>query len=163
MPEKETASDRDSLVQELESGHKRFRATIASLPEEAYEETWLGTWSLTEVLAHMAGWFRQMGSAFERVGRGERPAPEGVDLGDVEAWNSKFAAAKKATGKEALADWDAAYGQFLAAATALTADLYGIDPEKGRPRIGNRLISGAGIEHFAEHQPEVDEWLRSRG
>ena len=154
-------SDKESLIKELEAGHDHFRATIAELPASAYTETWLGTWSLNEVLAHMAGWFREMGTAFERVGQGERPTPEGVDWSDIDNWNAKFAEQKKATGSEALADWDAAYAEYVAAARKLSPDLYGEDPKSGRPRIGN-LITGAGIGHFAEHQPELDEWLKNR-
>ncbi len=155
-------TDKPTLIHELEAGHARFRDAIAGLPEAAYTETWLGTWSLADVLAHMSGWFREMGGAFERVGRGERPAPAGVDWSDIDGWNATFAQAKKSSGKEALAEWDATYAGYLAAAKALSPDLYGIDAEKGSPRIGNRLITGAGIEHFEEHQPELDAWLKSR-
>jgi hypothetical protein len=110
----------------------------------------------------MAGWFREIGPGFARAARGERPTPEGVDWSDVDAWNAKFAEAKKATGAEALADWDDAYAAYLAAAKSLPEELYGTEPGRDRPRIGNRLIDGAGIGHFAEHQPELDAWLKGR-
>ena len=49
------------------------------------------------------------------------------------------------------------------AAKGLSDEFYGIDPEKNRPRIGNRLLDGAGLHHFDEHRPELEAWLRSRG
>ena len=154
-------SDKTQAIAELDTAHDRFRGAIADLPDAAYGETWLGTWNLSQVLAHMAGWWREMCGGFARAGRGERPAPEGVDYSDPQPWNDRFSALAK-PGKAALQDWDAAYGEYHAAAEALDDNLYGVDPEKGRPRIGNRLLQGAGIGHFEEHQPQLDAWLASR-
>ncbi len=145
----------------LDAGYQAFRAPIAELAEEAYAEPWLGTWNLSQCLAHMEGWYREMTAAIERVARGERPAPEGVDYSDADAWNEKFAREAK-PGRAALAAWDAAFHAYRSAAEALPESLYGEDPERGRPLIGNRLLQGAGIHHFEEHQPELERWLRTR-
>ena len=145
----------------LDAGYEKFREGIAGLPDDAYAEKWLGDWNLSQVLAHMTGWYREMAGAIDRVGRGERPAPEGVDYNDTETWNQQFAKDAK-EGRSALAEWDAAYRGYREAAERLGEDKYGIDPERGRPRIGNRLLEGAGINHFQEHQPDLDEWLKSR-
>jgi hypothetical protein len=102
-----------------------------------------------------------MSGGFARAGRGERPTPEGVDYSDPQPWNEKYEKLAK-PGKEALADWDDAYNEYRSAAESLDDSLYGVDPEKGRPRIGNRLLQGAGIGHLAEHQAELDDWLASR-
>jgi hypothetical protein len=154
-------SDKEEAIAELQAAHDRFRSSIAGLPDEAYAETWLGTWNLSQLLAHMSGWYREMQGGFERAGRGERPTPEGVDYSDPQPWNDRFAADAK-PGKAALADWDAAYDEYRSAAEALDGSLYGVDPEKGRPRIGNRLLQASGINHFEEHQSQLDGWLASR-
>lgn len=154
-------SDKTDAIAELDTARDNFRGRIADLPDEAYGEVWLGTWNLSEVLAHMSGWYREMSGGFGRVANGERPAPAGVDYSNPDPWNAKFAAVAK-PGKAALADWDEAYGQYRSAAESLDDSFYGVDPEKGRPRIGNRLLHGAGIDHFAEHQGDVDAWLASR-
>jgi uncharacterized damage-inducible protein DinB len=154
-------SDKATAIGELEQKYVEFRDLITQLPDEAYAERFLGEWNLAEVLAHMAGWFREMAPAFERVGRGERPAPEGSNYGDVDAWNAQFAPQAKA-GTAALDDFDEAFHVYYAAAKGLDDGFYGIDPEKGRPRIGNRLLEGAGVHHFDEHRPQVEAWLRSR-
>jgi hypothetical protein len=154
-------SDKAETIAALESGYDGFRARFASLPEEAYSEVWLGSWNLDQLLAHMAGWYREMAGAIERVSRGERPAPEGVDYNDPEPWNLKFAAGAK-HGKAGLADFDDAFQAYNEAARKLGEDQYGVDSERGRPRIGNRLLEGAGIGHFKEHLPELEHWLASR-
>lgn len=145
----------------LDDGYRKFREQISSLDAAAYAEPWLGTWNLSQCLAHMEGWYREMTAAIERVGRGERPTPEGVDYSDADAWNEKFALQSKA-GRGALDAWDEAYRAYRAAAAALPDQLYGEDAGKGRPLIGNRLLQAAGIHHFEEHQPDLEKWLQSR-
>ncbi|MGE5594506.1 MAG: DinB family protein [Hyphomicrobiales bacterium] len=154
-------ADKAEAIAELEDSYVGFRELIAGLPHDAYHEVWLGEWNLNKLLAHMAGWYREMAGAIERVGRGERPAPEGVDYSDPDPWNAKFAQQSK-DGPAALDDWDDAFHEYLAAARALDDSFYGTDPEKGRPKIGNRLLDGAGVHHFAEHRPQLEEWLRKR-
>lgn len=154
-------SDKEQAIAELQTAHDHFRSAIAGLPDAAYNEVWLGTWNLSEVLAHMAGWFREMSGGFARAGRGERPAPDGVDYSDPQPWNDRFATQAK-PGVAALADWDAAYAEYRSAAESLDDSLYGTNPENGRLRIGNRLLQGAGVHHFEEHQPELDAWLAAR-
>ena len=36
-----------------------------------------------------------MTGAMERMARGEKPTPEGVDYSDADAWNARFAAAMR--------------------------------------------------------------------
>ena len=150
------------MLSTLEAKYEAFYSRIAELPDGAYGETWLGEWNLSQVLAHMTGWFGEMKGGIERVARGERPTPEGVDYSDENAWNSRFAAQAKA-GTDGLRAFESAYAAYLDAARALPEDQFGIDPAKGRPKIGNRLLQGAGIGHFEEHQPQLDAWLASRG
>lgn len=145
----------------LDSGFRKFRAPLAALDDGAYAEPWLGTWNLSQCLAHMEGWYREMTAAIERVGRGERPTPEGVDYSNADTWNEKFALRAK-PGRAALQAWDAAFRAYRDAASALPESLYGEDAEKGRPLIGNRLLQAAGIHHFEEHQADLEKWLSSR-
>lgn len=152
---------KSEALAELDSGYARFRSPIADLDDDAFAEIWLGTWNLSQCLAHMAGWYREMTGAIDRVAAGQPPVPSGTDYNDTETWNAKFSAQAK-PGRDALADWETAYAAYREAAAALPEDLYGFDDEKGRPRIGNRLLQGAGIGHFEEHQPELEQWLASR-
>jgi len=151
---------KQEAIAELESAYQRFRGKIADLPADAYNETWLGEWNLSQVLAHMSGWFHEMRGAIERAGRGERPTPEGVDYGNADPWNAKFAATAS-VGKAALPVFDLRFREYADAARALDDSLFGQN-EQGKPKIGNRLLDGAGVHHFAEHEPQLDAWLGSR-
>lgn len=154
-------TDKKTTIHDLELGYQEFRGPIERLDEKDFSEVWLGDWSLEHLLAHMAGWYREMTPAIQRAGRGERPTPEGVDYSDADGWNSKFAQQAK-QGKAALKDFDAAYQAYLEAGKALPDNLFGTDPERGRPLIGNRLLQASGIGHFKEHQEQLDHWLKGR-
>lgn len=154
-------SEKTTVIHDLEAGYQAFRAPLEALKDDAYSEVWLGEWDLSRLLAHMSGWYREMSGAIERAGRGERPTLEGVDYSKADEWNVGFAKQAK-PGKAALADFDDAFKTYVEAARALPDSMYGIDPEKERPRVGNRLLDGAGLHHFAEHQPELTAWLKSR-
>lgn len=154
-------ADKAEVLEQLGSRYDAFRARIADLPDAAYNETWLGDWNLSQLLAHMAGWYREMSGAIARVGRGEPPAPVGVDYSQADSWNAKFARDAR-PGNAALGDWDQAFAGYREAAATLDDSQYGIDPAKNRPRIGNRLLDGAGIHHFDEHQQQLESWLASR-
>lgn len=155
-------ANKQEAIAALDEGYERFRRGIADLPDEAYREVWLGNWTLSQLLAHMSGWFKEMTGGMERVARGERPTPEGVDYSDADRWNAKFTAGAT-EGKAALTEWDEAFRHYFEAAQRLSDDKFGVDTERGRPLIGNRLLQASGIGHFEEHQPQLDEWLKSRG
>lgn len=154
-------SAKQEELQQLDSAFERFRDSFADVPLDAYDEVWLGDWDLNHLLAHMSGWWRELTPAFARVASGERPTPAGVSYEDADAWNEKFTAEAK-QGEEALQEFLDAYAAYRAAADTLDEDLFGMDPEKGRPRIGSRLLQGVGFNHFEEHQDELAEWVKSR-
>ncbi len=153
-------SDKSDAITTLESAYSGFRGKITSLPDDAWDERWLGTWTLSQLLAHMTGWFKEMTGALQRVGRGERPTPEGVDYGNADAWNAKFAATAS-PGRNALGIFDLRFKEYVDGAKALPDDLFGKSAE-GKLKIGSRLLDGAGVHHFAEHAAQLDSWLASR-
>ena len=153
-------SAKSENINQFERDAAAFRAKIADLPDTAWRETWLGTWTLSELTAHMAGWATEMAGALGRVAKGERPTPEGVNYGDADAWNAKFAAnASPRAG--ALDTFDLRFREYAEAAQALPEDLFG-KTDEGKLKIGSRLLDGAGIHHLAEHGAHVDEWLAAR-
>ena len=96
---------KDELLNQAARDYKAFHETLTGLNEAQMSEVWLGTWSVKDIVAHISGWHREMGPALERLARGEKPVPTGVSYDDVDAWNAKFAAAKKgAPGAAATAD-----------------------------------------------------------
>src|SRR6266851_3961785 len=89
-------SEKTTLLSEAETEYTLFKRAIAGLEEAQMRQVWLGTWSARDIVAHISGWHREMGPALERIARGERPIAEGVSYEDVDAWNGRFAEARKA-------------------------------------------------------------------
>ena len=81
---------KEEVLGKLGDGYDEFRMLLGGVPLEAYEETWMGEWGVRQLLCHMSGWFTEMAGSFERVGRGERPGREGVDLNNVDGLNASF-------------------------------------------------------------------------
>ena len=159
--EGKAVADKSEALADLQSRYDAFRSRIAELPAHAYDETWLGSWNLSQLLAHMSGWYREMAEAIGRVAAGQPPAPAGVDYGDSDTWNAKFVQHTIQAPRHSRIGMPHSprIGMLPPRSTANSSAW---NPVKNRPKIGNRLLHGAGIGHFEEHQPELDAWLASR-
>jgi hypothetical protein len=143
---------RESKLDDLHSNTNALLSELRDLPDAKLTEVWLGTWSTRELLVHLAGWCDMMGQAYERMARGERPSPEGVDLSDADGMNAHFVEA--AHGKslaQVRKDLETGMGRFEAAAKALPEDRFA--EGKTAMRILD-TISG----HPREHIEEVRAW-----
>lgn len=144
--------DKQHVIQAEREGYSAFRESISGLTDEEMKTPAFGTWGVREVVAHIAGWHEQLGLGLERVARGERPTPEGVDWSDVDGWNARFAAgAEGQSPQELLSLLDERVERFLAALDAVPGDRF------GEGKTVNRLAAGAGYSHFQEHAREIAE------
>ncbi len=149
-------SFKDDLIRELEAGFAAFKATLAGLDDGQLQRVFLGEWSAREVLAHVSGWHRVMSAALERLARGERPTPEGVDYSDDATWNARFVAEAAAMSPaEARGELDASFTAFRAAAEAIPLARY----EPGR--TADRILHTSGINHYREHGEQIEAWRKS--
>src|SRR5687767_5580264 len=118
-------SEKTTLLSEAETEFTRFKRAIAGLDEARMRQVWLGTWSAPDIVAHIAGWHREVRPALERIARSERPVREGVSYEDVDAWNGRFADAKKgASTADIRAELDASHAAFMRAAAAVPEQRY---------------------------------------
>jgi hypothetical protein len=147
---------KDDVLKELDDGFVTLKRDIDGLSDDQMLKTWLGDWNTRDLLAHVAGWHREMGAGLERIGRGERPTPEGVDYSDGDAWNAKFAGAKRsASPGDIRAELDDSFRFYRAAAAALPEDRW----EPGR--TVDRIVHTSGINHYNEHGEQIREWRKS--
>jgi hypothetical protein len=147
---------REEVLDELHRNNDTLLRELQDVPEEGLTEPFAGTWSAREILVHLGAWYDMMGLAMERMGRGERPAPEGVDLGDSDAMNARYVA--EAQGKSVAAvrkDLETGLARFDAGVTALPEDRFA--EGKTAMRI---LQTMAG--HPDEHLGDIRTWKQSR-
>ncbi len=147
---------RDELITRLNESFQELVAAVEDLSDEQMTRIWFGDWGAREILAHVAGWHWEMEQALQRISRGERPVPEGVDYNDADAWNAKFASgASGKSGAEVLEDLRASKQAFVAAAQKVPEDRF------AEGRAAARILETTGFGHYAEHLPPIREW-RSR-
>ncbi len=145
-------TDKQSVVQEIRSAYREFMDAVEGLGDEQLHKPFLGSWSVREITGHIIGWQEQMTTGFERMARGERPTPEGVDWSDVQSWNDKFAASvKDRKAPELIKELDSRVEGMIAALEALPDDRF------GEGKTVNRMAQAAGFGHFREHAPEIQE------
>jgi hypothetical protein len=147
--------DKQTVLGELQRGFDDLLAAVQGLDEGAMSRVFYGTWGVKDILAHIAGWQHTMTAAMERMARGEKPTPEGVDYSDSDAWNSRFAAAMHAqNATTVVADLQQSYANYLRAAKALPADRF------GEGKTINRLLETSGYGHYREHLPAILEYRK---
>ncbi|MBM3946753.1 MAG: ClbS/DfsB family four-helix bundle protein [SAR202 cluster bacterium] len=147
---------KDDLLKQLDEGYPAFKRTFAGLSDQQMSRVWLGTWSVKDLLAHVAGWHWEMGRGLERIAQGQRPTPEGVDYSNGDSWNAKFAADKKSqTASQVVADLDASFAAYRKAAAGIPENRY----EPGR--TVDRMIHTNAIDHYKEHGKQIEDWRKT--
>src|SRR5262245_61011264 len=150
-------SPKDELLNEAAREYRAFHNAIQGLNEDHMTEAWLGTWSVRDIIAHISGWQRELGPALERLARGERPIPAGVSYDDVDAWNARFAAAKRETEvADVLLELDQSHEGFMRAAVHVPADRY--VPGK----TAWKIVDQNTAHHYREHAEQIRAWRAAR-
>ena len=150
-------SEKTTLLSGAETEFAALKQAIGGLGEAQMREVWLGTWSIKDIVAHISGWHREMGPALERLARGEKPVPPGVSYDDVDAWNAKFAAARKnAPVADVLLEFDKSHEYFMHAAAGVPAERF----QAGKTAW--KLVDGNSAHHYREHAEQIRDWRRSR-
>ncbi len=151
-------SAKEDLFKQAEEEFRAFRAALDGLSEGQLTEVWLGSWSIKEILAHISGWHYELGPALERMARGEKPIPEGVNYNDPDPWNAKFAAAKKDTPvAQVLRELEASHAHFMAQAAKVPEER--IVPGK----TAYRIVDLNSAHHYQEHGDQIRAWRQARG
>ncbi|HKZ50906.1 MAG TPA: ClbS/DfsB family four-helix bundle protein [Dehalococcoidia bacterium] len=145
--------NREELLHKLEANFQGLLSAIDGLGEEAMLRVWYGEWSVRDILAHIAGWHRELGQALERMARGERPFREWLDYNDDDVWNKIFAAARRNTPpQEMIQELKASKEAFVTAVRQLPEDRL----QDGRAAY--RLLHYAGIDHYPGHAGDIRAW-----
>jgi hypothetical protein len=151
-------SGKHDLLNDAAFQYRAFHEAMHGLNEEHLTEVWLGTWSIRDIIAHISGWQREMIPALERLAQGQKPIPAGVSYDNVDAWNEKFAAAKRDVEvTEVLLELDRSHELFMHAAAQVPDDRY--VPE----RTAWKIVEMNSAHHYKEHGEEIRAWRESRG
>jgi Protein of unknown function (DUF1706) len=146
---------KDDLLRQAEDDFGGLKRALAGLDDEAMRRPWLGAWGVREILAHIAGWQREMTPVLERLARGERPIPEGVSYEDFDGWNARHVAARRGLTVDGIrAELETTHREFLAAARAVPESRFGPD------KTATRIVDLNGPHHYREHAGQIRTWRR---
>jgi hypothetical protein len=149
---------KDDLLRQADDEFGALKRALAGLSDEAMRRPCDGGWGVREILAHLAGWQREMTPVLERLARGERPIPEGVSYEDVDAWNARHVGARRGLTVEGIrAELDASHRDFLAAARAVPEARFAPD------KTATRIVDLNGPHHYREHAAQILAWRRQAG
>jgi len=152
------ATTKEELLNEAAREYKGFHEALQGLNESQMSEVWLGTWSVKDIVAHIAGWHEEMGPALERLSRGERPIREGVSYDDVDAWNARFASARRETPvSDVLLELDKTHEYFLRAAAAVPGERFQVG------KTAWKIVDQNTAHHYREHADQIRAWRASKG
>jgi hypothetical protein len=156
-------SDKESTIKLVEEEYRNLHQAVEGLDEEQMARVWFGDWGAKDIIAHVLGWEREMVAAMERMARGERPVPEGIDYSDSDAWNAKFSREFRGiSARTVLANWEQTHMNFVRAARALPDDRFG-QSDEGKPKTANRMLEANGYGHYREHGAQLREWRQREG
>ena len=152
-------SAKQELLNEAARQYKAFHETIQGLNEEQMTEVWLGTWCVRDIVAHMSGWHRELGPALERIARGERPVPPGMNYeAELDAWNERFVATKRDTPvADVLLDLDASHEYFMHAAAQVPEHRF------VEGKTAWKIVDLNSAHHYREHAEQIGAWRAERG
>lgn len=146
------------LVAELDAAFAELKATVAGLDDAAKTPVMQGRWAVKDILAHMAGWHREMAPALQRLARGEKAIPDGMDYSNFDAWNARFVEARRGmTPAQVETELDESFADFRAALLAV--------PEARRQpgRTAGKIAHEAGIDHYRHHAAQIRAWRQRAG
>ncbi len=154
--------DKAEVLQNVETESQKLQEAVKGLDNDQMAEPWLDGWSAKDILAHVLGWDREMIVFLERMARGERPTPEGIDYSVPFAWNDIFALElAPISGSTVLAVWKLVHMYVVRTANALPDDRFG--EKDGKPKTANRILADNGYQHYQEHTAHILEWRKSAG
>lgn len=154
--------DKAATLKTLDDEYRNLHEAFAGLDEDQLERIWFGQWSVRDIVAHVAGWEREMTAALQRMARGERPTPEGTDYSDSDGWNARFAAtARSIAPRTVIAAGEQTHMTYVNAAKALPDDRFG--ETDGKPKTANRLLETSGFGHYREHAAQIRDWRQREG
>jgi hypothetical protein len=151
-------SEKDELLTQAAHELQALHEALEGLNEDAMSDTWLGTWSAKDIVAHLIGWQREMTAPLERIARGEKPFPEGASYDDVDGWNARFVAARRSTSAaDLLLELDESHQHLMNVASSVPDDRF------QRGRTAWKLVDQTSAEHYREHAAQIRTWRAGRG
>ena len=146
---------KDDLLRQADRDFGALKRALVGLSDDAMRRPWSGTWGVREILAHIAGWQREMIPVLERVARRREADPRRGKLrGPRRVERAPRRRRRGLTVEGVRAELDATHRDFLAAARAVPEARFGPD------KTATRVVDLNGPHHYRDHTAHIRAWRR---
>lgn len=157
--------DRATLIRRIQEERERLLQALEGLsPEEMSGEPVFGTWTVKDILAHIAVWQGRLITHLFMLEQGRRPKDLILSEAEVDALNERFYREQKDRPLErVLADFHGTFRQLLKRLERFSdEDLAqsGRFPGLREPLV--QYIAAETFEHDAEHRADIERWRQRR-
>lgn len=148
--------NRDQVLDRIDSAWSDFTNVIDGVPDELFDLTGaVGSWSVKDVIGHVATWDREALNALRQFVE-DRNFRALVTWPDVDEFNARQWEAKR---KSDLADLrvelENTHRELVGLLSGLPEEYFESDEVHERIRIDT-------YEHYADHGPEIRQWLEGK-
>jgi hypothetical protein len=148
MRMRERAREKERVLRDIDKAWRGFMDSVEGIPESLMtEEDVSGTWSVKDILAHVAAWDRETTRVVLQIIRGDEPEWP-IHMQRFNDLN--YEADRHLTVLEAR-------NRALSAHKALVEML------DGKSEIRAEWVRGATYEHYPEHTEDILRWRRAQG
>ncbi len=150
-------SDKSDAIAALETARKETLEAIEGIPEDRMAAAAFGTWSVKDILCHLASW-EQFGAAdLRRVGRGHVPQLATFRLEDVDDWNGWLMRTRNMFPlAQVMFELEDARKNFLDALNALPDGLFAVGQMV-------RMLTDGLVNGEKGHTSEILAWRKQQG
>ena len=145
--------EREALIKDLDGEYESLYGILMSLGDADKVRPMLDTWSVKDILAHIAAWLREGARALEGLARGEQAMPESLDDDAVDARNARFVEEwRDASVQEVQTELHLAKDAFARAMRSLPEERF------AEGEAARRIVYEVGLDHFREHARQIWKW-----
>ena len=163
----EIVTNKAEILSLIKYERAKLEDALVKIPEDKLTASGVeSTWSVKDILAHIAAWERLMVGWVEASLRGEtpdRPAP-GESWDDLDGMNERlYQAHKDQHLRQVLADFEDSYKSTLDSVERLSEEEL-LDSGRFAWRRGDpmwRMVAANTWWHYKEHRETIERWLGS--
>ena len=150
-------SDKSDAIAVLEAARKETLAAVDGIPEEKMATPAFGTWSVKDVLCHLASWEQLAVADLQRIGRGHIPQLTTLRREEVDDWNVGLMRSRNLfPPPQAMFELEDSRRQFIDALKALPDGLFASGQMV-------RMLADGLVNGEKGHAGEIREWRQREG
>lgn len=150
-------SDKSDAIAGLEAARKETLDSINGIPEEKMAIAAFGSWSVKDVLCHLASWEQFAVPDLQRLSRGHIPQLATLRLEEIDDWNAGLMRSRNLFSlPQAMFELEESRHQFIDALNAQPEGVFAAGQMV-------RMLTDGLVNGEKGHAAEIKEWRKQQG